>query len=369
MTHCKKCLLTDHEDPNLFLNSEGICNYCVEYDTLNSTLDACKNNQNNLSELINKIKKASSGKKYDCIVGVSGGVDSSYTLLKTVDLGLNPLVVHYDNGWNSEFAVNNIRKLICRLDLDLYTYVSDWDEFREIQRSFLKASVMDIELISDLGILGSLYEIAKKHKIKYIITGHNDRTESHLPSHWYHWKIDWLNLRSIHKAFSKRKIKTLPHLNFLQLLLLKKLNKVEFVPLLNYLDYNKTLAQEELNERIDWTNYKGKHYESIFTRFYQGYILPVKFGIDKKKSHYSSLICAGIITREQALLMVENHHYTPSKMAADKEYVIKKLGFTEAEFEEIMNLPVRSHFEFASYITRHYKIISFFTSLYKRKKG
>ncbi|MFH2141730.1 MAG: N-acetyl sugar amidotransferase [Bacteroidota bacterium] len=365
---CKKCLLNSDDVASIYIHYDGSCNYCQEYEKVNKGYSSKLKDENFLNNLIEKIKTSSKSKKYDCIMGLSGGVDSSYALLKIIDLGLKPLVVHYDNGWNSEFAIKNIESLVQKLNLDLYTYVNDWEEFREMQRSFIMASVIDIELISDMGIMAVLYKLARKHNIKYVITGHNDKTESHLPMSWYHWKRDWLNIRSIHYSYSRKKIKSFPHFNFKQNVLIDKYKTIETILILNYLDYDKTIAQKELVNRVGWNKYEGKHFESVFTRFYQGYVLPIKFGVDKRKSHYSSLICAGMLTRDEAVKLMNENYYSPEMIAIDKDYVIKKLNFTESEFDRIMKLPVRSHFEFASYLTRHYKVLSFITSFFKRKK-
>lgn len=365
---CNNCLLTTKDDPSIFINDDGKCNYCHNYEKIDARHSSRLKDEFVIKNLIEKIKKESGKNQYDCIIGLSGGADSSYALLKAVDMGLKPLVVHYDNGWNSEFAIKNIELLVKKFNLDLYTYVNDWEEFRDMQRSFIKASVLDIELLSDLGILAAMFKIAKKYKIKYIITGHNDKTESHLPPGWYHWKKDWLNIRAIHKKYSGKKIKSFPHFNFWQIVLMDKFKTIKNIPLLNYLNYHKPLAQKELIDRVGWNKYDGKHFESVFTRFYQGYILPVKFGVDKRKAHYSSLICAGVLTRDEAINLMKDNYYTPEMIDIDKGFVLKKLNFTESEFDKIMSLPARSHFDFPSYITRHYKVLSFFSSVYKRKK-
>lgn len=365
---CKKCLLSNIDDSNLIINEDGECEFCFNYEKNNSIyfFNPLKK-ENAIQLLVSTIKKESKSNKFDCLIGISGGVDSSYLTLKAVELGLNPLIVHLDNGWNSELAVSNIEQLINRLHLDLYTYVIDWDEFRDIQLSFLKASVIDIELTTDHAIIAVLYKVAKKHGIKNILLGSNHATESHLPVSWYHWKNDALNIKSIHKKFGKIKMKTFPYMNFYERITNDKFKHIQFINLLDYFNYNKDKAKQELIEKYGWKDYGGKHFESIFTRFYQGYILPVKFGVDKRKAHLSSLICSGQISKEQALEILKTNSYLETQAQEDKEYVIKKFGLTLQEFDKIMDTPPKSHFEYPSYITRHYKYLSWFTGFYKKK--
>lgn len=355
---CKRCVMDDLYDPEIKFSEEGFCNYCSGYFAkkyLNSESNSDK--QKSLSELLETIKKAGEGKKYDCVVGVSGGVDSTFMVYKAKELGLRPLAVHYDNGWNSELSVKNIESLLGKLDIPLYTIVNDWEEFRDLQLSFFKANVIDIELITDQAILAVMHQTAKKNKIKYILTGHNASTESILPRSWYHYKIDVLNIKSIHRKFGSRKLKTYPMVGLFEKLYSAKYHNPESISLLNYLEYNKADAKKHLEEKIGWKDYGGKHFESIFTRFYQGYILPKKFKVDKRKAHLSALICSEQITREEAETELKKSPYDEKQMQSDMEYVLKKLRMTQTEFDQYIQAPPRNHLEFASYITRHYKIM------------
>jgi N-acetyl sugar amidotransferase len=345
-------------DPNISFDGEGRCNYCTDYFAQKKDADNKKTYDfSQIEPLIKKIKQEGKGKKYDCIVGVSGGTDSAYLVYKAVELGLRPLAVHYDNGWNSETATQNIEMLLKNLNVDLFTYVNDWEEFRDVQLSFFKAGVIDIELITDHAITAILFKTAIKKNIRFVLQGHNESSESILPEAWYHFKHDGLNIKSIHKKYGTKTIKTLPIMTFFEEYYYFKFRKLTPVLLLNYIDYNKIEAQKILTEKFGWRTYGAKHNESIFTRFYQNYILPVKFNVDKRKAHLSSLICSSQISRDEALkelsIDVVNSHQTKE----DKEYVLKKFGVSEDVFDGWMKEKPISHFAFPSYLTRHDKYV------------
>jgi N-acetyl sugar amidotransferase len=278
-------------------------------------------------------------------MGLSGGLDSTYMALQAKKLGLRPLVVHFDNGWNSECAANNIENILNKLDFNLYTLVVNWDEFKDLQLSYLKASVIDIEAITDHAISATLYKLAVKHGIKYILSGENIATEAVIPSHWVHRKSDHINIKAIHKKFGKIPLKTFPLMGFREKRGIRK-SGIQTVRLLNLMPYEKKEAKRAVTRELGWKDYGGKHYESVFTRFYQGYILPVKFGIDKRKAHLSNLICSGQLTREEALSEMAKPPYDTELLKIDKDFVLKKLGLSHEEFENIMRLPVRSHKDF-----------------------
>lgn len=358
---CKRCIMDNVNDPDIFFDKEGNCNYCNSY--IQYT-DSQKKNKEHLFEtiepLLEQIKAENKNKKYDCIVGVSGGTDSAFLTYKLIEFGLRPLAVHFDNGWNSETASQNIEMLLKKLNVDLFTAVIDWEEFKDMQLSFLKAGVIDIELLTDLAIIGLLYKASLEFDTKYIFTGHNTSTEFILPETWYHFKLDSLNIKSIHEKYGTRRIKTFPLLTFRQQYYHAKYRKTKIIALLDYLNYDKKSAQQLLFEKIGWKTYGAKHNESIFTRFYQNYILPVKFNVDKRKAHLSSLICSGQITRDEALMEMKTEIWKAPQTLEDKNYVLKKLEITEAEFNKWMNEKPVSHLSFASYLTRHNKIIEIF---------
>jgi len=345
---CTKTVMDNIADPHITFDENGVCNYYYEY------LEAEKNQvfkgeegQKKLEVILNNIKKSGKGKKYDSILGVSGGVDSTYLAYLAKQWGLRPLLVHFDNGWNSELSVKNIENIVSKLNFDLETYVIDWEEFKDIQLAYFKANVIDIEAITDHAIYGTIYKLADKYNIKYILSGNNFVTESLLPKHWIFNKGDHINIKDIHKKYGTKKLKTFPFFALKEKYFLQKLKGIQSVNLLNSLDYNKKNVKKTIIEKLEWIDYGGKHYESIFTRFYQGYILPHKFGVDKRKAHLSNLICSKQITREEALKELEKPIYPNEKLLQeDKEFVLKKLGFSEKEFQEYIDAPRREHTEF-----------------------
>lgn len=344
---CVRCVM-DTTDPNIAFDENGVCNHCHTYDRLvREHIVEGEEGRSRLQTLVENIKRSGQGKKYDCIIGVSGGVDSTYVAYLVKKLGLRPLAVHLDNGWDSELAVKNIEETLKRLDIDLYTEVLDWEEFRDLQVSFLKASTPDSEIPTDHAIVAILGNMAAKLGVQYIIIGNNVRTETHLPSAWSEGHFDWKYIRELHKRFGTRPLKTFPHFDFFTYYL--RMITQKRVAILDYIDYSKKEALRVLQEELGWRYYGGKHYESIYTRFYQGYILPAKFGFDKRRCHLSSLVCSGEISREQALEELKIPTYAPSMQEEDREYVAKKLGFTEDEFTAVMNAPKKSYWDYPSY--------------------
>jgi N-acetyl sugar amidotransferase len=333
---CVRCVL-DTSDIDIEFNDNGVCNYCQSYDEEKRKLPVSRSNSSEeLRKVVDTIKRRSKNKEYDCLLGLSGGVDSSYIAHLTGEFGLRPLIVHFDNGWNSELAVSNIQKLVEKLGYNLETYVIDWEEFKDLQRAFLKASVVDIELLTDHAIAVAMMRIAKTYNIHYILRGRNVATEYGMPRSWNWSKSDAKNIKAIHRKFGSKALKSYPMLGVLKRAWIKLINRFEFVDILNYIPYTKKAAIKTLSELYDWQYYGDKHYESTFTKFYQAYILPTKFGIDKRRAHLSSLIRNGEITREEALKELEKPLYDPRVFNDEKEYVLKKLGFSEQEFGEIM---------------------------------
>lgn len=344
---CTRCIM-DTTDPEITFDGNGVCNHCHTYDRLvrEHIVDG-EAGHKRLLKLVDSIERAGRGKKYDCIIGVSGGVDSTYVAYLVKQFGLRPLAVHLDNGWDSELAVKNIEETLKRLGIDLYTEVLDWEEFRDLQAAFLKASTPDSEIPTDHTIVAILGNIAAKLHIKYILIGNNVRTETHLPRAWSQGHFDWKYIRELHKRFGTRPLKTFPHFDFFTYYL--RMLTQKRIAILDYVNYSKKEALHVLQDELGWRYYGGKHYESIYTRFYQGYILPVKFGFDKRRCHLSSLVCSGEITREQALEELRIPTYSPSMQEEDREYVAKKLGFTDEEFTAIMNAPKKSYWNYPSY--------------------
>ena len=354
---CSRCILDNIDYPEITFNNAFVCNMCESYDEMSAKhiLNDTKKKVE-LKSIVDEIKEEGKNLEYDCIIGLSGGVDSSFVAYEAKHLGLRPLIVHLDNGWNSELAVKNIENIVKKLGFDLYTHVINWNEFKDLQLSFFKASVIDIELLTDHAISAVLMKLASKHGINYILSGENIVTEGRLPPNWVHFKNDLINIKAIHNKYGKVPIKTFPTLGIGKFLYYQKIKGIRTIPLLDYIDYNKQKAKETITKELEWRDYGGKHYESVFTRFYQSYILPVKFHADKRKSHYSTLICSGQLTRNEALELMKLPIYDKDKLAEDKQYVIKKLGLTEIEFNEMMKQPIRKHTEFHSTVNYYSKL-------------
>jgi N-acetyl sugar amidotransferase len=338
----------DTTDPDITFDEHGVCNHCRAYDErLKNEIVHGEEQKERREGIVRKIRHAGKNKPYDCIIGVSGGVDSTFVAYTVKQLGLRPLAVHLDNGWNSELAVKNIENVLKKMNIELYTYVIDWQEFKDLQLSFLKASTPDSEIPTDHAILALMHQMADKLKIKYVLAGFNLRTESHLPRAWSQGHEDWKYIRSVHERFGTVALRTYPHMTLYQRT--KYGLTQQWVHILNYIDYVKKDALIVLEKEVGWKYYGGKHYESIYTRFYQGYILPRKFGYDKRKTHFSSLICSGEMSREEALEELKKETYPVALQLEDKEYVRKKLDLSETEFEIIMQLPRKSYSDYPSY--------------------
>ena len=337
---CSRCVM-DTTATEITFDDKGICNFCHQYDNVTTKdLYVDKGGEERINNLIKKIKKDGKNRQYDVLIGISGGVDSSYVayLVKKV-YGLRALAIHLDNGWNSELAVANVEHIVKKLDIDLSTYVLDWKEFKDIQTSFLKASVSNIEIPTDHAIWALLIKTAAKHKIPYIIAGNNVVTESIMPESWLYGSKDSKFIKAIHKQFGKVKLKTYPSLSTFDYVDYLLIRGIRWVPILNYINFVKSDAKQLLIDELGWRDYGGKHYESIFTRFFHSYYLPVKFGYDLRKSYLSALVCSGQMSREDALEELKQAPIDPDLLKQDRDYVVKKLGLSEEEFEQILKNP------------------------------
>lgn len=361
---CSKTVMDNISDPDITFNKDGVCNYVAEYEQrFKQRYIPNELKEEKLNKLIDEIKVEGKNAEYDCIIGVSGGVDSTYTAYMVKKLGLRPLAVHLDNGWNSELAVSNIEKTLKILDIDLYTIVLDWEEFKDIQKAFLLASTPDSEVPSDHAIFATLYKLASKYKIKYLIMGSNIKTEGFLPLTWSYGHYDWNYIKGIHKKFGTVKnLKDFPVLRLVNIFIYMYVLKIKRISILDYIDFDKDEAIETLKKELEYVPYQEKHYESVYTRFYQGYIMPLKFKMDKRKTHYSTMICSGLMDRETALELLKKDTYpTPQLKIIDKAFVLKKFGYTEVEFENIMSLPVKTFKEYPN----NYKMVNFLWNLYR----
>jgi len=279
------------------------------------------------------------------VLGVSGGRDSTYTLYNAVKLGLRPLAVHFDNGWNSDLAVQNIKNACIKLNVDLYTHVADWEEYKDLQRAFLTSSTPDAEVPTDWVIFSVLFREAAREGVKYIIHGHSFRTEGTTPLTWTYMDGKYVNY--IHKKFGSVKIKSFPVMSMWDYLYYTFIRKIRQVRMLYYVPYNENEILEKLTKELGWQSYGGKHHESKYTGFFQSFILTRKFNIDKRKLHYSALLRNGQMTREEALAKVQKDPYDGGKETLD--YCLKKLDYTHDEFEAIMNEKPKLFLDYKSY--------------------
>lgn len=349
---CTRCVM-DTSATDIHFDSQGVCNYCNEFLERSSHIlfqDPAMRDQKS-EAFIQKVKKAGAGKRYDCIVGLSGGVDSAWALYLAVKSGLRPLAVHMDNGWNSELAQHNIKNLVSRLGVELYTYVIDWNEYRGLMQAFFDGDVIDVELLYDNAMLAVNYQLASKNNIKFILAGHNQSTEGmKIPSRWNWFKYDKRNIYALQRKFKPNtKIKTYPSIGTIDYLYYRFVRRIRWISFLDFFDYNKALALETLKAEIDYKPYPYKHYESVFTRFYQGYLLPQKFGVDKRRLHLSTLIVSNQMSREQALeLLVGIPYPSESALEEDIQYFLKKMGWNRAQLDEYTHRPEAPHAKFGT---------------------
>jgi N-acetyl sugar amidotransferase len=338
----------DTSDPLIIFDEKGNCNHCTTALQLaEKTWFPGRKGEEILDELIEKIKHDERNKEFDCIIGLSGGVDSSYLAYYAVSKGLRPLVVHVDCGWNSEQAVRNIENIIKKLNIELHTFVVNWEEMKDLQKSFFKASLPDQDIPQDHAIFAALYKFAEKNNVRYVFNGLNFATECIMPENWGYQAMDYRHLKAVHRKFGQIRLKDYPHLNFYQRYVYYPLvRKMKIVNPLNYINYNKDEAIETMQRELGWQYYGGKHHESRFTKFFQSYYLPVKFGFDKRRAHLSSMIVSGQVTREKALELLSENVYAENEVANDMEYVAKKLDWSPSEFRAILDLPPQRHQDF-----------------------
>lgn len=346
---CVKCVM-DESDKDIVFDNDGICNHCHSFKLRKENIiHHSADDETVFLNEIDKIKKLGKNRTYDCVVGVSGGVDSTYLVYLAKKHGLRCLLVHLDNGWDSEFAVDNIQRIVEYSGFDLYTHVIDWEEFKDIQKSFFHSDVIDLELPSDHAIFAIVYKIAIQHKIKVILNGENFATEAIMPEKWNWRKSDAKNIKSIHRRFGTGlKLRTFPFMSTFNRLIYKYLIGINSIPILNFVRYNKENVISVLENEIGWRRYPGKHYESIFTRFYQGFILPSKFNVDKRKAHLSTLINSGQISRNKAIEILREPTYDEQLQKQDFEYLCKKLDFKSNELDEYLSRNEKSHLMYGS---------------------
>jgi N-acetyl sugar amidotransferase len=348
---CTNCVM-DTSDTKIAFDKNGVCDHCNGfYRSILPNWHTDEKGWNALQSIVELIKRAGTGKDFDCIIGMSGGIDSSYlTYIAKEKLGLRPLVFHVDAGWNSQVAVNNIEKLVDKLGLDLYTEVIDWEEMRDLQLAFFKSGVPHIDTPQDHAFFATMYTFAEKYNVKYILTGANYSTECvRNPVEWMYYQSDSIQLLDIHHKFGKLPLVKFPLTTILKhKVYLRYIKKIRVVTPLNYLPYIKADAMRLLEDEFGWQPYPQKHFESRFTKFYEGYWLPKKFGYDTRRVQYSSLILTKQMTRDEALEKLTRPPYDEDTIAQDFEYVATKLGISVDELQGYMDGPNKSYKDYKS---------------------
>lgn len=351
---CKNCIM-DTSDSKITFDERGWCEYCTNYyDKILPSWRPDERGEREIMSLIEQIKRDGRGRDHDCLIGLSGGIDSSYvTYLAKEKFGLRPLLYHVDAGWNSQQAVNNIEKLVDGLGLDLYTEVVNWPEMQDLQLAFFKSQVAHIDTPQDHAFFAGLYNFAAKNKVKYILTGANYSTECvREPLEWHYHASDLRQIKDIHQRFGTRPLKSFPLAGIFKFKIFYRFVKgVRVVKPLNFVPYRKEEAMDELVECFGWQRYAHKHYESRFTRFYEGYWLPTKFGFDKRRAHFSSLILTGQLDRSEALEKISRPAYAQDMIAEDFEYIATKLGLTPAELQTLHDGPNKSYRDYKNDMT------------------
>lgn len=344
---CRRCVM-DTTDPAITFDEEGVCSHCQRFELkIKPHWKPTPDGARELEAIVAAIKAEGQGKRYDCIIGLSGGVDSSYLAVKVVEWGLRPLVVHVDAGWNSELAVKNIEQIVTKLGLDLVTCVIDWEDMKELHLAFLRAGLANQDVPQDHAFFAALYRYATDAGIRHVISGTNYATEGVLPQSWGYDAMDATHLRAVHRRFGTRRLQSFPIISFFKYYFyFPKILSMNVIDPLNYIPYEKQEAIDYLEKNVGWRYYGGKHYESRWTRFMQAHYLPAKFGYDKRKAHLSSLIVSGQMSRDVALAELEKPLYTDNELSEDKAFVAKKLGVSVEQLEAFIAEKPRNYTEF-----------------------
>lgn len=347
---CSRCVM-DTTDSKIVFDSNGVCDHCLTFQTIvKPNWHTGARGERDLRTLVQAIKTSGRGKEFDCIIGMSGGIDSSYLTYVATEFGLRPLVFHVDAGWNSQVAVNNIEKLVDKLGLDLYTEVIDWQEMRDLQLAYFKSGVPHIDTPQDHAFFATMYKFAEQHNIKYILTGANLSTECiRNPIEWMYYQSDSIQLRDIHAKFGSRPLINYPITSILHhKIWLPYFKGIKIVRPLNMVEYDKAAAVELLTNKFGWQPYPQKHFESRFTRFYEGYWLPKKFGFDTRKVQYASLIVTGQMTRDEALEKLKIPALDDATVSQEFEYVANKLEISIDELQGYLDAPNKTFRDYKS---------------------
>lgn len=351
---CTRCVM-DTTDRQITFDEQGICNHCHQFDRrAGGEWFPNAEGRNRWAALVEQIKASGKGQEYDCILGLSGGVDSSYLAIKVHEWGLRPLVMHVDAGWNSELAVANIEAIVKYCGYDLHTHVVDWEDMRDLHLAYLRAAVANQDVPQDHIFFSSLYHFATSNGVRYILSGGNLATEGIFPGSWHGSAMDAINLRAIHKQYGERQLRSYKTISFFDCYIKYPFfKKMRTLRPLNYMPYDKASALKELEQAVGYKPYPRKHGESLFTKLFQNYYLPEKFGMDKRRPHLSSLIVSGQISREQALAKLDEPLYDAAELEIDIAYFCKKLRITRQAFDELMKAPIHHYSDFPNWDGRY----------------
>lgn len=350
---CTRCVM-DETVPDIVFDVRGECNYCKLHDALDRDFPNDERGEQTLRALVATMKRKGKHRPYDCVIGVSGGTDSTNLLHLAKEWGLRPLAVHLDNGWNSKISVSNLKNCLEKLNIDLITHVVNWEEMKDILISYLRAGLPWADGPTDIAITALMYKIAAKHNIKYIFIGADFRTEGRQPDEWTH--TDGKQIKAIQRQFGSHKLNTFPNQTIFELMYYGVIKGIKMVRPYYYIRYNKSETKKFLARKYDWVDYGGHHHESVYTKFIISYWLTQKYGIDKRKVTFSALVRSGEMRRGEALQKLTEPPYDPAQMEEDKEYVIKKLGLTQSEFVRIWEAPNKTFANYPSYYPLYLKI-------------
>lgn len=356
----------DTTDPKIVFDDQGQCNHCTEYIAVRAAYSYHgERSDKQRDEIVDRIKRDGRDRDFDCVIGVSGGADSSYVAYIVKEFGLRPLAVHMDNGWNSEESVRNIHTIISKLKIDYESYVLDWEEFKDIQVAFLKASVPEADTPTDQAIGSALHHYASKYRVKHIISGGNMASEGILPKSWHYNAKDLVYFKHIHKTFGEKPMKKYKTFGYFAESYYKFVKGIRYTYLLNYMPFDKEEATQLLVEKLGWKKYGQKHFESRYTKWIQAYYLFEKFGIDYRRATFSSEICLGQVDRHEALDRLVSLPYDPVQNESDMIYIAKKLKLTDDELSTIVQLPPKWYWDYPNDDRR----LSFFYDTYRRMVG
>jgi aminotransferase len=366
---CTRCVM-DTSDPEVLFDVQGVCNHCSEFAAVKATRwFPDEEGRRRWAAIVDTIKEAGRGKEYDCIFGLSGGVDSSYLALRVREWGLRPLVVHVDAGWNSELAVANIEAIVRHCGFDLHTHVVDWEEMRDLQLAYLRSGVANQDVPQDHAFFANMYHFATRNGIRYILSGGNFATEAIFPEAWHGSAMDAMNLHAIHRGFGRERLRTYATISFFEYYIWYPfVKKLRTVRPLNYMSYDKAHALAELQATVGYKPYPRKHGESLFTKLFQNYYLPVRFGYDKRRPHLSSLINSGQMTRDEAMAKLAEPLYDPDELQIDIAYFCKKMRISRQEFDQLMEVRRHSYADYPNWGGR-YRLLKRVQALVARATG